>query len=75
VRSPRAAELAAALEREGAEVQRDGDRLLVQGRTTEEVGDLAFATGVPVHELAVEMASLEEIFFRLTSDQEEGAST
>jgi ABC-2 type transport system ATP-binding protein len=70
VRSPRAAELAAALTRDGAEVRSDGELLFVQGRTTDEVGDLAFATGTPLHELAVEAASLEEIFFRLTSDQD-----
>jgi ABC-2 type transport system ATP-binding protein len=74
VRSPSAAELAAALAREGAEVRADGDVLHVQGRTTDEVGDLAFATGVPLHELAVEAASLEEIFFRLTSEPEADAT-
>ncbi len=75
VRSPRAAELAAALESDGAEVRRDGEQLLfVQGRTTDQVGDVAFATGMPLHELAVEAASLEEVFFRLTSDSEDGAS-
>ncbi len=73
VRSPRATELAAALEGDGAEVRRDGEQLLfVQGRTTDQVGDIAFATGMPLHELAVEAASLEEVFFRLTSDAEDG---
>ena len=70
VRSPRLAELAAALERDGAEVRLAGEVLHVQGRSTDEIGELAFATGVALHELAVEAASLEEIFFRLTSDQE-----
>jgi ABC-2 type transport system ATP-binding protein len=72
VRSPRAGDLATALERDGAEVRLDGEVLHVQGRTTDEVGDVAFAMGIPLHELAVEAASLEEIFFRLTSDQEAG---
>jgi ABC-2 type transport system ATP-binding protein len=71
VRSPRAAELASALERDGVEVRADGDVIRVQGRTTAEVGEVAFAIGVPVHELAGEAASLEEIFFRLTSEPEE----
>ena len=71
VRSPRVEELASALARDGAEVRIEGDVLHVQGRTTDEVGDLAFAIGVPLHELAVETASLEEIFFRLTSEQDE----
>jgi ABC-2 type transport system ATP-binding protein len=70
VRSPRAAELAAALQREGAEVRADGTLLVVQGRTTAQVGDLAFAIGAPVHELGAEAASLEEVFFHLTSDPE-----
>jgi ABC-2 type transport system ATP-binding protein len=74
VRSPKAAELATALQREGAEVVRaDGTLLVVQGRTTDQVGDLAFAIGAPVHELGVEAASLEEVFFHLTSDQEASA--
>jgi ABC-2 type transport system ATP-binding protein len=73
VRSPRAADLAAALARDGAEVRSEGELLFVQGRTAEEVGDLAFATGVPLHELTLEAASLEEIFFRLTSDQDASA--
>jgi ABC-2 type transport system ATP-binding protein len=72
VRSPRLAELAAALEREGATARADGEQLIVEGRTTEEVGELAFAAGLPLHELAVEAASLEEVFFRLTSDEDEG---
>jgi ABC-2 type transport system ATP-binding protein len=71
VRSPRPAELVAALERDGAEVRTDGDVIRVQGRTTDEVGEVAFAIGVAVHELADEAASLEEIFFRLTSEPEE----
>jgi len=70
VRSPKATELAAALERDGAEVRVDGTLLIVSGRTTDEVGDAAFAIGAPVHELAVEADSLEEVFFHLTSDQE-----
>jgi ABC-2 type transport system ATP-binding protein len=73
VRSPRAADLAAALERAGAEVRADGEVLRVQGRTMQEIGDLAFSTGVPVHELTTESASLEEVFFRLTSDDPDGA--
>jgi len=73
VRSPRAAELATALERAGAEVRSDGEQLFVQGRTPAEVGELAFTTGVPLHELVEEAASLEEVFFALTSDPDEDA--
>jgi ABC-2 type transport system ATP-binding protein len=74
-RSPRADELASALARDGAEVRAESDLIHVQGRTTDQVGDLAFAIGVPLHELAVEAASLEEIFFRLTSEQDDEATT
>jgi ABC-2 type transport system ATP-binding protein len=71
VRSPRADELASALARDGAEVRTEGEMLHVQGRTTDQVGDLAFAIGVPLHELAVEAASLEAVFFRLTSEHDD----
>jgi len=70
VRSPRAGELASALQRDGVEVEVGGEVLHIEGRTTDEVGELAFAIGVPLHELAVEAESLEEIFFRLTADPE-----
>jgi ABC-2 type transport system ATP-binding protein len=68
VRSPRARQLAAALEQRRAEVRADGELLHVQGPSAEEIGDLAFEIGAPLHELADEAASLEEVFFRLTSD-------
>lgn len=74
VRSPRAAELTAALEREGAAVRAEGDLLFVEGRTSAEIGDLAIAGGLPLHELTPEAASLEEVFIRLTSGREEGGS-
>src|SRR4051812_39850895 len=75
VRSPRAAELGAALQQGGADVRNDGTLLHVQGRTTEDIGNLAFAIGVPVHELAEESTSLEEVFFRLTSDEDVEVAT
>jgi ABC-2 type transport system ATP-binding protein len=75
VRSPRAADLATLLERDGADVRIEGGVLWVHGRTTDAVGDLAFANGIALHELAVEAASLEEIFFRLTSDPDSSAQT
>jgi ABC-2 type transport system ATP-binding protein len=69
VRTPRVVELIAALEREGAEVDRRGDDLIgVHGRTAAEVGDVAWRAGVPVHELADDTATLEEVFFALTGD-------
>ena len=72
VRSPRAAELATALERAGADVSVRDDHLVVQGRTPAEVGELAHAAGIPLHELVEQSATLEEVFFALTSDEPAG---
>ena len=69
VRSPRAVELAAALERDGADVAAVEGALLVKGRTTEQIGELAFTAGVPLHELTLELTSLEDVFFRLTAQE------
>ncbi|HEY5317093.1 MAG TPA: ABC transporter ATP-binding protein [Solirubrobacteraceae bacterium] len=69
VRSPRLADLAAAIERGGAEVSRSGDDvLIVSGLDAAQIGDLAFAAELPLHELAPHAASLEEVFLELTSD-------
>lgn len=42
--------------------------LLVQGASSERVGEIAFAAGVPVHELVNDGGSLEDIFLELTSE-------
>jgi ABC-2 type transport system ATP-binding protein len=42
--------------------------LLVHGVSSEKVGELAFAAGVPIHELVAEGSSLEDIFLELTSE-------
>jgi ABC-2 type transport system ATP-binding protein len=66
VRSPQAKRLyellgpAAAVESDGA--------LLVQGRSAAEVGELAAANGIVLHELVEEAATLEEAFLELTAD-------
>jgi ABC-2 type transport system ATP-binding protein len=74
VRTPRPAELLAALERNGLHAHREGDgALLVEDAEAARVGDLAHAAGVPLHELTPRSRSLEEAFFALTSD-EGGAS-
>lgn len=70
VRSPRAAELAAAVRGAGGEVSpTDGDGLLVSGIDAVQVGELAFAAGLPLHELARHAASLEDVFLELTTDK------
>jgi ABC-2 type transport system ATP-binding protein len=69
VASPRLDLLRPVLEREGAVVRVDGpERLRVEGLTAPHIGDLAHAAGAPLHELAEQTASLEEVFFALTSD-------
>jgi ABC-2 type transport system ATP-binding protein len=69
VRTPRQDELAAKLRAGGLEPTQTADgALLVPGTGREQVGDLAFAAGVPVHELTTEGASLEEVFLELTAE-------
>ena len=69
VRTPRQDELAAKLRAGGLEPTEAADgALLVPGTGREHVGDLAFAAGIPVHELTTEGASLEEVFLELTAE-------
>jgi ABC-2 type transport system ATP-binding protein len=60
--------LTTALRDEALQVTTDTDHaLLVQGASSERVGDIAFAAGVPVHELVNDAGLLEDIFLELTS--------
>jgi ABC-2 type transport system ATP-binding protein len=69
VRTPERAKLEQALQQQRLETTTTGEQeLLVHGASTELVGDLAFAAGVPLHELATEGSSLEDIFLELTSE-------
>jgi ABC-2 type transport system ATP-binding protein len=69
VRSPQLRKLAEALRREGIESSMGNDHaLLALGTTSERVGDVCFAAGVPIHELVTEGSSLEEVFLDLTSE-------
>ena len=69
VRTPRGPILAAALREEGAQVALEVDGALrVEGLDAERVGDVAFATGVPVHELAVVPMSLAEAYLALADE-------
>ena len=69
VRSADSSQLAAALNREDLKTtQRDDHVLFVAGTTSERVGEIAFASGIPVHELVTEGSSLEEIFLELTTE-------
>jgi ABC-2 type transport system ATP-binding protein len=73
VRATKPDELAGALGAAGAEVQRDGEALVVTGLESERIGDLAFATGIAIHELAPQQSSLEDRFFELMGDEQSGA--
>jgi ABC-2 type transport system ATP-binding protein len=69
VRTPSATALTAALTAAGASVVPGPDGLLnVTALTAAEVGDLALAHGIALHELASRHASLEEAFMELTAD-------
>jgi ABC-2 type transport system ATP-binding protein len=70
VRSPRLSQLAEALRKADMIATETNDHALqVHGATPEQVGEVAFAAGVPLHELAVEGSSLEEAFLELTSEK------
>ena len=69
VRSPKLPQLEEALHR--AHIQTTSSNahaLLAHGASSEQIGDIAFAAGIPLHELASESSSLEEVFLDLTSE-------
>jgi ABC-2 type transport system ATP-binding protein len=69
VRSADPQQLATALRGENLRVTTGTDHtLLVNGASSERVGEIAFAAGVPVHELGTDGGSLEDIFLELTSE-------
>jgi ABC-2 type transport system ATP-binding protein len=71
VRTPEPELLLAALRDAGLTAQAQGDGLLlVEGAEAAQVGDLAHAAGVALHELSPRATSLEEAFLALTSDAE-----
>ncbi|MEJ7566629.1 MAG: ATP-binding cassette domain-containing protein [Gaiellaceae bacterium] len=65
VRSPEADRLASLL---GSEAKRLDDGSLVVPIPPEQVGQIAAANGVVLHELTTERATLEEVFLELTGD-------
>jgi ABC-2 type transport system ATP-binding protein len=69
VRSGDPQRLTKALREEAFQVTTGTDHaLLVQGASSERIGDIAFAAGVPVHELVSDGGLLEDIFLELTSE-------
>jgi ABC-2 type transport system ATP-binding protein len=69
VRSADPQRLAATLQSNDLQVTTGADNLLlVHGASSGRVGEIAFAAGVPVHELVTDGGSLEEIFLQLTTE-------
>jgi ABC-2 type transport system ATP-binding protein len=72
VRTPQPAALARAVEAAGGSVRDEGSgQLIVVGLGADRVGDLAFDSGVRLHELAPAQASLEQVFMELTGSSVE----
>jgi ABC-2 type transport system ATP-binding protein len=72
VKSPRAGELRAALERVHAEVTPEADGVLVvRGSTPADIGELAAQLGIPLHGLMPQQISLEDAFMQITRDSVE----
>jgi ABC-2 type transport system ATP-binding protein len=76
VRSPQADALTALLDEVGAAttIGADGE-MTVTGMPAEQIGDLASANGITLHQLATQHASLEEAFMQLTHDSVEYRAT
>ena len=53
----------------------EDSRVTVTGTTPAAVGAQAFRAGVELHELRAETSGLEELYFRLTTGQEQYAAT
>ena len=61
--TPGAAALMEALGRAGLTASQDGDTVRVPDASTAQVGDIAAAVGVTLHELRPESSSVEDLFF------------
>jgi ABC-2 type transport system ATP-binding protein len=72
VRSPHAELLATLLAARGTTTTSPGPgELVVAGGSTDDIGDLAAANGITIHELSLHQVSLEEAFMELTHDSVE----
>jgi ABC-2 type transport system ATP-binding protein len=75
VRTPQAGRLRALLSGPGVTVTADSpDALQVRGLSTDQVGQAAWQAGLPVLELSVARASLEDAFMQATNDSTEYVS-
>jgi ABC-2 type transport system ATP-binding protein len=66
--------LAAALTGRGGKVERDEGAVLVSGLSGEEIGELALAEGIAIHELAPQHSTLEERFLEVMDDDQDKSS-
>jgi ABC-2 type transport system ATP-binding protein len=72
VQSPNVANLREALQSRGAEVAPvDESTIEVRGVTTAEVGEIAAARSVVLHELSTQTGSLEDAFLKATAAAQE----
>ena len=71
IRTPEPDRLRAALEREQIQTSPANEHgLLAHGTSSDRVGQIAFAAGVPLYELAAESSSLEDVFLQLTAQEQ-----
>jgi ABC-2 type transport system ATP-binding protein len=76
VRTPQADALAKAVAAAGGTATTSGaDTLVIQGLTTDQVGDAAYDASIRLHELSQHRASLEQAFMELTADSVEYQAT
>jgi ABC-2 type transport system ATP-binding protein len=68
VRTPQMALLAALLTGALSVTQTDSNTLNVSGLTSDQIGDIAGANNIIIHELTPQRASLEQAFMEMTSD-------
>ena len=74
VRGPEMGRLAEVLSAGGSHVSQADGGLTVTGATPAEIGHRAFTAGIELHELRSHTSGLEEIYFQLTSGQEQFAA-
>ena len=72
VRSPRALEIAELIARDSVSVTHLAEGVIdIEGVPSDEIGDLAAARGIPLHELTPTSGTLEDAYLRLTGDDVE----
>lgn len=71
VRTAKIGPLEAALKQHSVKFQKVDGGLKIDGKTTDDIGRMAFKAGLPVLELTNRSASLEEAFLELTAGTEE----